>query len=389
MNDEIESPVADAEASHEDAPTLEAQEMTPEQRAEAEQYGRIDLACSLIDRAIDFVFLGVAALLLARPLEAWLAEYIRYDTLRLMALVSIVVALHVLVSLPLSFYSGFVVEHRFGLSKQSFGRWLTRHLKMDALTIAFQAVTFAGLYWLIWTTGSVWWLIAAVFFFLIGTVMSQLLPLFIPLFNKLTKIDDDELAARMDQLAQGTGLSIEGVYNIELSSDTVKAQAMLAGLGPTRRVILGDTLLDHYSHDEIEVVLAHEVGHHVHRHIYKFLLIGAAYSVGGFLLCDIIVGRWAASVGGTLGDVFTAPMLMWVFGTFMMVIEPVNNFIGRVFERQCDRYALDRTGLKDAFVTAFQKLAIQNKDDPNPHRLEVVLFHDHPPIAERIAMAQD
>lgn len=388
MNEETSEPDQNIESHTDEAAAIEAREMTPEQRAEAEQYGRIDLACSLVDRAIDFIYLGVAALLIARPLDAWLAEYIKFDTLRLMALVSIVVALHVLVSFPLSYFSGFVVEHRFGLSRQSFGRWLSRHLKMDVLTIAFQAATFAGLYWLIWIFADYWWLVAAAFFFLIGTVMSQLLPLFIPLFNKLTKIDDDELAARMDQLAEGTGLSIEGVYNIELSSDTVKAQAMLAGLGPTRRVILGDTLLENYSHDEIEVVLAHEVGHHVNRHIYKFLLIGAVYSVGAFLLSDLIVGRWAESVGGTLGNVFTAPMLMWVFGAFMMLIEPINNFISRVFERQCDRYALDRTGLRAAFVSAFQKLAIQNKDDPNPHRLEVVLFHDHPPIAERIAMAE-
>ena len=382
-----------AEPEPEPAPTddtasLEAKEMTPEQLAEAERYGRIDLYCSLADRAIDLIYLGVAAFVLARPLDSWLAQFIEGDTLRVMALIALVVLIHICVSFPLSFYSGFVVEHRFGLSRQSGGRWFSRHLKMNALTIVFQAVTFAGLYWLIWLSGGYWWIVAAVFFFLVGTVVSQMLPLFIPLFNKLKPIDDDELAVRMNRLADGTGLSIEGVYNIEMSTDTVKAQAMLAGLGPTRRVILGDTLLDNYSHDEIEVVLAHEVGHHVYRHVYKFLLIGAAYSAGAFFVCNLFVERWAASYKGSLSDPFTAPMILWILTAFMMLIEPLHNFISRVFERQCDRYALDRTGKNDAFIAAFQKLAIQNKDDPNPHPLEVVLFHDHPPIAERIAMAE-
>ncbi len=379
---------ADAQSTQDSAP-LEAKDMSPEQRAEAEQYGRIDLYCSLADRAIDLVYLGCAAFLLARPLDNWLSQFIATDTLRVMALIGLVVLIHILVSFPLSFYSGFVIEHRFGLSRQTLGRWFSRYLKGNALTLVFGALMFAGLYWVIWLTGDYWWMVAAVFFFLVSIAMAQLVPVLImPLFYDLTKVDDEELAQRMNRLAEGTGLSIEGVYKMSLSKETAKANAMLAGLGATRRVILGDTLLDNYTHDEIEVVLTHEIGHHVYRHIYKMMVIGAIYSVAGFWVCDRAIGAWAAGFGTNINNVVTAPMMMFVLGVVSMLLEPLQNFISRVFERQCDRYALDRTGKNDAFVAAFQKLAIQNKDDPNPHPLEVVLFHDHPPIAERIAMAE-
>ena len=385
---EDESPDTETLPAEEAAP-LEAKEMTPEQLAEAEQYGRIDLACSLADRAIDLVYLGCAAFFLARPIDGWLVQYIASDALRVAALMTIVVALHTLVSLPFSYYSSYVVEHRFHLSRQTRMRWLQHYLLGNALAIALAAIAFPAIYWAIWTTGEYWWIAGAALFFFASAVLGKLLPVVImPMFNEILPLDDEELARRMRRLAEGTGLSIEGVYNIKLSSDTVKAQAMLAGLGSTRRVILGDTLLDNYSHDEIEVVLAHEIGHHVFRHIHKIMVLMAVYSAVGFLVCNWIVGGWAQSVGGELSDVFTAPMLMWIFGIFLMLLEPIQNFISRVFERQCDRYALDRTGMNEAFVAAFQKLAIQNKDDPNPHRLEVVLFHDHPPIADRIAMAK-
>jgi STE24 endopeptidase len=386
--DATEIEEAEHSPSEETAP-LEAKEMTSEQRAEAERYGRIDLACSLADRAIDLVYLGCAAFFLARPIDAWLAQYITIDTLRVMALIVIVVTLHVLVSFPLSFYSGFVIEHRFGLSRQTIGRWFTRYLKSNALTLAFAALMFAGLYWVIWLAGPYWWIAAAAMFFLVSIVMAQLVPVLImPLFFDLSPVEDTELAARMDRLATGTGLSIEGVYNMSLGQETAKANAMLAGLGATRRVILGDTLIDNYSHDEIEVVLAHEIGHHVYRHIHKMMVIGAVYSAAAFWVCDRVVGAWAAGFGEDIGSTATAPLIMFVLGVVSMLLEPLQNFISRVFERQCDRYALDRTGKQEAFVAAFQKLAIQNKDDPNPHPLEVVLFHDHPPIAERIAMAK-
>jgi len=370
--------------------------MTAEQLAEARQYGRLELRCTLADKALDVAFLTVAALLLARPLDAWLQTCPLLEacrSLRLVALFLAVTGLHVLVSLPLSYYSGHVLEHRFALSTQTFGRWLWRYGKRVGLSALLGAVLTLGLYWIIWLCGAWWWVAAAAAFFLVSVVLGQLAPvLILPLFYKVEKLDAPELAGRMARLAEGTGLSIEGVYRLDLSAETVKANAALAGLGRTRRVLLGDTLLTGFSPEEIEVIFAHEIGHHVFRHIRKMIAAGVFLSAAGFWLCDRLLTLWAARIEPqfdyAMMPVYTLPLLMLILAVFGMAVEPLQNTIGRRYERQCDRYALRRTGQKAAYVSAFQKLARLNKDDPDPHWLEVVLFHSHPPIAERLAMAE-
>ncbi len=371
--------------------------MTDDQLAEAKRYGRLDLACSLADKAIDVVYLAAMAFLFARPIDAWLGTWaIMADwwSLRLIAIFLIVMALHIFVSFPLSFYSGHVLEHRFDLSTQTFGGWLWRYAKRNTLAAGFGAVMMLGLYWLIWTTGPYWWLSAAGAFFLVSILLGQLAPvLILPLFYKIEKLDRPELAERIARLAEGTGLSIEGVYRMSLSDETVKANAMLAGLGRTRRVLLGDTLIDSFSADEIEVIFGHEIGHHVFHHIRKMILAGMVYSAAGFFCCKVLLAGWVGNIEGTVDyaamPVYTLPMVMLILTIFAMLLEPLQNAVSRHYERQCDRYALNRTGLKDAYVSAFQKLAKLNKDDPNPHQLEVLLFHSHPPIAQRLAMAED
>jgi STE24 endopeptidase len=369
--------------------------MTDAQLAEAKEYGRRDLACSLVDRAIDVVYLAVAAVVLAAPIDRWLSGWAwldRLETLRLIALFLIVTAGHVAVSFPLSFYSGHLLEHRYGLSTQSFDRWLGRYVKKMLLAVGFTGAMMVAIYWLIWVTGPYWWLLAAAAFFLVAILIGQLTPvLILPLFYRSEKLDDPELAGRIRRLADEAGLSIEGVYRLILSDETVKANAALTGLGRTRRVLLGDTLLDRFTHEEIEVVFAHEIGHHARRHLWKMLVVGAVVSLCGLWICDRVIAAWAAGPGGAVSyaafPVAALPMLMLVLTLFSMLIEPVQNALSRHFERQADRYALERTQTADAYCSAFRKLAKLNKDDPNPHWLEVLLFHGHPPIADRLAMA--
>ena len=250
-----------------------------------------------------------------------------------------------------------------------------------------------GLYWLIWTTGPWWWLAAAGAFFLVSVILGQLAPvLILPLFYKIEKLDAPELTDRIAKLAAGTGLSIEGVYRMDLSEETVKANAMLAGLGRTRRVLMGDTLLNGFPPDEIEVIFAHEIGHHVLHHIRKMILTGILYSAAGFWICNVILQLVVPKANGSADiyanlPVWTLPLLMFVFAVFAQFLEPLQNTVSRRYERQSDRYALQRTGRREAYLSAFRKLAKLNKDDPHPHWLEVFLFHSHPPIGERLAQA--
>jgi STE24 endopeptidase len=371
---------------------VEPAEMTPAQLAEAQEYGKRALLCDLSDKVLDVAFLTVMAFLVALPLDAWLSERIPSMTLRLAAIFTITTLAHMAISFPLSLYAGYALERRYELSHQTLGRWLGRYVKRNGLSLLFGLVLVVGLYWIIWLVGDWWWLAAAGAFFVVTVLMGQLAPvLVVPLFYKVERLDHPELNQRMERLAAGTGLSIQGVYRLGLSEETTKANAMLAGLGRTRRVLMGDTLLDRFTPDEIEVIFAHEIGHHVFRHIRKMIFAGLIYSVIGFWACDRVLMFWAERhYGITTAHELppgTLPLLMLVLTVFALLLEPVQNAISRRYERQCDRYALEKTGLREAYQSAFRKLARLNKDDPNPHPLEVFLFHSHPPISERLAIA--
>jgi len=366
-----------------------------EQLAEAREYNRREFHCNLADRALDVGYLTVAAFVLAVPLDQWLQSFPALSTLsaRLIALYLIVTMLHVVISFPLSYYAGHRLEQQYGLSRQTWGGWLKRYVKRHALNLLFGSLLILGLYWIIWLTGPRWWLVAAASYFVLSIVLGQLAPvLILPLFYKIEPLTDEALINRFARISAGTGLAIEGVYRMQMSDETAKANAMLAGLGPTRRVLLGDTLLAGFSADEIDVIFAHEIGHHVHRHVPKLIANGLVTSMLGFFLCDLALRAWVAHFDGPLVyaelPVSTQPLLTLVTTVFFMMLEPLQNTLSRHFERQADAYALRRTQLTPAFRSAFIKLAKLNKADPDPNRWEVRLFHSHPPIAERLALAE-
>ena len=374
----------------------ESVKLTPEQIAESKAYGRHELVCSLADMAIDLIYLGLMAFLGAMVVDQWLGQWAIMDNswIRLAGIYFVTMGLHYLVSFPLSVYSGFVLEHKFGLSHQRFSRWLTRYLLQNALVLIFGLLLILGLFAIIWWSGRWWWIVAAAASFVVTALLGQFVPvLILPLFYKIEKLDDGELAERFQQLAHGTSLKLEGVYRMKMSSETAKANAMLAGLGHTRRVILGDTLLDEFTADEIAVVLAHEIGHHVYHHITKLMLLGLGYSVVSFFLCDRILVAWVSAQQGSFDystlPVVALPMMMFVITVFSLLLSPLRNSLSRRFETACDRHALSITGNHVAFRSAFTKLAKLNKADLDPHPVEVVLFHDHPPIATRLALADE
>ena len=373
--------------------TTEAEILDPSELAEAKEYNRAEFRCDLLDRGIDLAYLSLASFLLAIPLDHWLlARGWEQRTMRLCLMYAIITLLHMVVSFPLSLYSGHLLEHRYQLSRQTFGGWLWRYFKRNLITLLMGTLLTVVLYQIIWRTGPLWWLVAAAAYFGLSILLGQLAPvLLLPLFYKIERCDDAAMQDRFGKLAQGTGLSLEGVYRMSMSDETAKANAMLAGLGATRRVILGDTLLDGFEANEIDVIFAHEVGHHVHRHVTKLIAIGLAYSLAGFFVCDQLIHSWVLQHSDTMSyadlPVYTLPLLTLVTTIFFMLVEPVQNALSRHFERQADTYALERTHDVPAYRSAFKKLARLNKADPDPHPWEVFLFHSHPPIAARLRMA--
>jgi STE24 endopeptidase len=247
-----------------------------------------------------------------------------------------------------------------------------------------------ALYLLLNTWPEWWWPAMAALLWLFIVAMTWLAPLVLmPLFYRIRPLDDPELAGRLRRLAERAGARVQGVYVMDMSSRTTTANAMLAGLGRTRRIILGDTLLADYSPEEIETVLAHELAHHVHNDLPLGLAAQGVVIAAGMWLASVLLTWGVAAFGFRgVGDVAALPLFVATMGIFGLVTMPPANWLSRSRERAADRYALETTGNTRAFRSVMLKLAGQNLADADPPGWVRVLFYSHPPIGERVRMAE-
>jgi STE24 endopeptidase len=296
-----------------------------------------------------------------------------------------------LFSLPLAFYRGVTLERRYGLSTQTTARWWVDHIKAGALSLAFAAGAALIVLSLLRWDPERWWISAAVTFTAILVILAQLAPVvLLPLFYEITPLTRESLRDRLLALANRAGTRIGGVFEWRLSDRTKKANASLAGIGRTRRILLSDTLLTEHSDDEIEVILAHELAHHVYGDIWSAIVVETALIALGCYTANVVLGVFATSAGlEGKGDIAGLPLLVLAGGAVSLALMPVANALSRAHERRADRYALAMTRNAPAFITAMKRLAAQNLAEEEPSRLVQILFHTHPPIAARIAAARE
>jgi STE24 endopeptidase len=239
------------------------------------------------------------------------------------------------------------------------------------------------------TTGW-WWLIAAVVFFVVGIALTALFPvLIVPLFYRLTRLADAALEGRLLALAARAGVAVIGVWVVDQSRKSRTANAAVVGLGRTRRIILFDTLASAFGIDEIEAVLAHELGHHVHGDVRRGLLVQGALTLATFGLTDVLL-RAGVPLWGLQGPADPAG-LPWLALTLMVlgaVRLPLANGFSRWIERQADDFALALTRNPVAFIGAMERLGTLNLAERRPHRLKEILLYSHPALDRRIARAR-
>jgi Zn-dependent protease with chaperone function len=295
-----------------------------------------------------------------------------------------------LVGLPLSFYSGFLIERRYGLSNQTLGSWVLDELKGLAVGLILGGVAVSIIYFFIRQSPDSWWLPCGAIFALLIVGLANLGPvLLLPLFYTVKPLDREALRARLMALAERASARVLGVYEWGLAEKTKKANAALTGIGGTRRILVSDTMLTDYSEDEIEVVLAHELAHHVHGDIWKGLIFESVLIVGGFFASARVLRAWAGWFGlSGPADVASLPLLLVTAGVVSLVMVPAAHAMSRRYERQADRFALTLTRNPTAFISAMRRLAAQNLAEEHPSKLVQWLFYSHPPIRERVADAQ-
>lgn len=288
-------------------------------------------------------------------------------------------------------YYGLRLERQFQLSNQKTRSWLWDELKGFLVALVFAGFTAELLYFTIRQSPQHWWLIAWAMFMVLFIVMAQIAPLILfPIFYKFEPLENEDLKQRLVRLSDRAGTRIRGIYKWHLSEKSKKANAALTGLGATRRIILADTLLDHYSAEEIEAVLAHELGHHVHKHILKSIFVQAGITLFGFWAANYVlhlsVEQWR--MFDTLSDFSNLPLLVLVSTVLSLLLMPAMNAYSRFNERQADRYAFESIRSVQPFITSMNKLAAQNLAERTPSRWVEWLFHSHPAISRRVAAAE-
>lgn len=354
---------------------------------------RADAAGTALVGAFLLVLAATGASGLFRTAAEWIASWLPWPLAPSAAVAlyatGLAVTVHLL-ELPFAWYQGFWLERRYGLSTQIMAHWLADHVKAAVASGGVMVAGLSAVYLSMRWAPERWWLVSAALFVVAMVGLARLAPVvLLPIFYRVRPLSRPELSARLLQLAARAGAPVIGAYEWALSSHTRKANAALAGIGRSRRILISDTMLDGYSEDEIEVILAHELSHHVHHDLWRSMAVQAATIVAGFWIAQAVLAWTAPWLGlASVADVAGAPVLLLVAGVFSFVMLPVGNALSRAQERRADRFALRLTGNPAAFVTAMRRLSQQNLAEERPSRLARWLFYSHPPMPERIAAAQ-
>lgn len=377
--------------------TNQSQEPNPvldlERQDQAREYARIQRRFMLLD-----MVLGGAVLLAwlltgwSAQLRSWILSWTASPWIAVLAFGGIFGGIFTLLNLPLSYYTGYILPHRFKQSNQTRKGWLTDQAKGLLVSALLGGLVLEVIYLVLRNAPDTWWLWAAGFLLVFNVLIANLAPvLLFPIFYKFTPLaeENQELGERLMALAEKAGAPVMGVYRFDISRRTKGANAALTGIGNTRRIILGDTLLDEFPPREIETVLAHELGHHANQDIPLGMLVQTAITLGGLYLTSRVLA-WGVSALGfeSVADLAALPLFGLSLGLYGLITMPLSNGFSRWREKLADRYALQLTGDGQAYSAALTRLSNQNLADVNPPPWVEFFLASHPALSKRIRQAE-
>lgn len=355
------------------------------------RYNTIKLVVSLTGGIVSFLF---TVILLAAGYTVSIDNFARTFTTNTYAALLIFSAIFGIISgiisFPFNFYSGFILEHQYDLSNQSFGDWLWESVKGILVSIPILIPLALLVYYFLTEFGQYWWIPVSASLFVVSIGLSRIAPVVIlPLFYKLTPLEESPLKKKILTMTRSTNMIVEGIYSFNLSKTTKKANAAFTGIGKSKRILLGDTLMQNFSEDEIETVFAHELGHYSHGHIWKGIVVGTISIFLGLFLTSLAYAVSLSLFGfNSIDQLAALPLLTLWLGIYSLITSPLGNILSRKHEFEADRYAVVCTKNTPAFISTMNKLAEMNLADRNPHPLVEFLFYSHPSIEKRIQAVQ-
>ncbi|MCJ7717571.1 MAG: M48 family metallopeptidase [Anaerolineales bacterium] len=373
---------------------MENQTLDPRRQKKAKEYAKIHRRFLLLDLLLGIVLL-LAWLLLgwSTLLRDWIYDWTQNQWLAVIVYGAVFGGMFSILDLPLSYYTGYVLPHKFEQSNQTLKGWWVDLIKSTLLSTVLGGFLLEIVYLVLRTAPDTWWLWTAGFLFLFNVLLANLAPILLfPIFYKFSPLDEEhlDLQEKLIKLADKAGTKVEGVYKFDMSRRTKAANAGLTGLGNTRRIILGDTLVEEFSPDEIETVLAHELGHQKNHDIMLGMAVQTIITLGGLYLTSRGLS-WAISQFGftSISDIAALPIFGLSLGVYGLLTMPLSNGFSRWRERMADEVALKLTGNGAAYASALTRLSNQNLAEVDPDPWVEFLLHSHPALKKRIQRAEN
>jgi STE24 endopeptidase len=325
---------------------------------------------------------------------AWLDEAIRErignDLLVTVAFFGVLILAVMLANLPVSYYSTFVIEEKFGFNKTTKKLFVMDSIKQMLLSIVLGLPVVYLIAWIYQSLESKFWLVGwlavtaiSLFMFIFGT------RIFLPMFNKLKPLREGELRSEVEAYCQSQGFPLSKLWEMDASKRSTKLNAFFSGMGKVKIIGLYDTLIEKLTTKETVAVLAHEVGHYKRKHVYTMFAFSNVQTLVIFVLLGSLLGN--PNLSKALGS--DAPSFHLSMITFFLLFTPVstvlgliNNSFSRYNEYQADQYSIDTyPGARDHMYSAFKKLSVESLSNLNPHPWYVAVHYTHPPILDRLA----
>ncbi|MEO8446642.1 MAG: M48 family metallopeptidase, partial [bacterium] len=349
----------------------------------AKKYARIHQIISFTGNVIFFTIILILLFTgLSKEIQNFAYTFTKNEYLALLIFLSVIGIAESVITFPIGFYSDYILEHKYNLSNQTLSKYFIEKAKGLLLGTAIGIPMLFAFYFILRTFDNNWWLVLGIFMFFVSVIIGRLAPtLIMPLFYKFKPVEEGNVKERILDLCKKTGIKIQGIFTFDMSKNTKKANAAFTGMGKSKRIILGDTLMNSFTVEEIETVFAHEMGHYTKKHILKMTVVSTVLTFTGLFITSRLYESSLGYFGFTgVSEIAALPLLFLYLSIYGLVTTPITNIQSRMYEWEADTFALDTTKDKAAFISAMEKLADQNLADKTPNKIIEFLFHSHPSL---------